>query len=236
VAGLTVDQLAEQLRAAFGSGLRAVVVYGSSVAGERIRRRSDTNVLVLVEQLDREHLAREGAVARAWEEGGNPPPLTLTVQEWSASADIFAMEYADILERHRVVYGTLPVDGISVQRSDLRLQLERETMGKLLALRQGVLSAGSGRRELLELLSASLSTFMVLFRAAVRLHDETAPTDYLLLAQRVGELAGLDATPFARVVRHLRGSERIPPDGVPAVVDGYLAGASRLAAYVNAID
>ncbi len=190
---------------------------------------------MLVERLDREHLAREGAIARAWEDGGNPPPLTLTVREWRASADIFAMEYADILERHRVVHGTLPVDGISVQRSNLRLQLERETMGKLLALRQGILSAGHDRRRLRELLAASLSTFMVLFRATVRLHGETPPTDYVLLAQRVGELAGLDPAPFERVVRHLRRSEPLEARDVDPVVDGYLAGAEQLASHVDAL-
>ncbi|HET7585510.1 MAG TPA: hypothetical protein VFK13_11420 [Gemmatimonadaceae bacterium] len=236
MAGLTVEQLAEQLRAAYGDALRAVVVYGSSVAGEHIRRRSDTNVLVLVDRIDRERLSREGAIARAWEEGGNPPPLTMTVDEWRGSSDIFAMEYADILERHRVIHGALPLDGVSVERRHLRLQLERETMGKLLALRQGMLSSGNDRRALVELLARSLSTFMVLFRATLRLHGEVPPTDYVQLVQRMGTVAGISPAPFERVVRHVRGTERIGREEADAVADGYLDGATRLVAHIDTLD
>ena len=61
------------------------------------------------------------------------------------------MEYADILERHRVLDGTPPLDGITVPRH-LRLQLEQEAMGKLLRLRQGVLLAGTDGKRQVELL------------------------------------------------------------------------------------
>src|SRR5919199_3964284 len=194
--------------------------------------RSDYNVLVLVNRLDLELLHREAAIARAWTESGNPPPLTLTVHEWRTSSDIFPMEYADILERHRVLHGEPPFDGIAVERRDLRLQLEHQAMGKLLQLRQGVLAAGGDRARLVELLAASLSTFMVIFRAVVRLHGEQPPTDYPALAGRVAALAGLDGEPFVRVVRHVRGEARIAEAEVAAVLAGYLAGAQRLVAHI----
>ena len=76
------------------------------------------------------------AVSKAWAEAGNPPPMTFTVKEWKSSSDIFPMEYADILERHRVLFGDPPFDGIRVSPTELRLQVEHETMGKLLQLRQ----------------------------------------------------------------------------------------------------
>ena len=50
--------------------------------------------------------------------------MTMTVAEWRGSADIFPMEYADILERHRVLHGTAPFEGVTVDARDLRLQLE----------------------------------------------------------------------------------------------------------------
>jgi hypothetical protein len=231
MAQMTFDQLVEQLKKAYGNGLRAVVLYGSAAAGEHIPKRSDFNVLVITDSLDFDALAREAAVARAWGEGGNPPPLTLTTEEWRSSADIFPMEYADILERHRVLHGTPPFEGITVERRDLRLQVEHEAMGKLLQLRQGILAAGGDRRRQTDLLAASLSTFMVIFRAVLRLHGEQPPTDYAALAGRLGSLAGLDADPFVRVVRHVRGEARIAEAEVAAVLAGYLAGAQRLVAH-----
>src|SRR3954470_22141681 len=163
MAKMTPEELVEQLRAAYGNALNSVVLYGSAAAGEHIPKRSDYNVLVVVDSLSLDKLRAAAAVARAWAEAGNPPPLTLTSREWRGSADIFPMEYADILERHRVLYGSAPFDGIAVQAADLRLQLVHEAMGKLLKLRQSVLAAANDDKRLLELMAASASTIMVLF-------------------------------------------------------------------------
>src|SRR5919199_2739151 len=186
--------------------------------------RSDYNVLVLVNRLDLELLHREAAIARAWTESGNPPPLTLTVGEWRSSSDIFPMEYADVLERHRVLHGEPPFDGIVVQPRDLRLQLEHETMGKLLQLRRGILASGGDRKRLVELLAASLSTFMVIFRAVIRLGGETPSTDYEALTRQVAARTGMKPEAFERVVRHVRGAETLREQDVSEVLAGYLAG------------
>jgi hypothetical protein len=234
MARMTLEELARQLAQIYGAELHAVAVYGSTVIGETIPRLSDTNVLVLVETLDLERLTRESATARAWAAGRNPPPLTLTLHEWRRSADVFPMEYADILEGHRMLHGeALPLEGIRVARRNLRLQLEQQALGKLLKLRQGILSAGPDPRARLVLLSASLSTFMVLFRSAARLTGERAPRDYDALIRRVADLAGFTAEPFLRVLEHVRGRNKLALREVKPVLQGYLAGVQQLVSYVD---
>ena len=231
---MTPDELTTQLQQAFGAELRAVVLYGSAAAGEHIPDRSDYNVLVIVDSLSLDRLEAKGAVTRAWVRAGNPAPLALTTQEWRASADIFPMEYADILERHKVLHGQLPTDGIRVSPNELRHELEHQAMGKLLQLRRGILAAGGEERAQLELLGASLSTIMVLFRATARLHGQAAPTNYEELSDQVAALGGFDATPFRAVVRHVRGGERLSgKERVAAVLSGYLDGMQRLVAHVD---
>jgi hypothetical protein len=233
MAQMTLEQLVTQLRAVHGEALRAVVLYGSAASGQHIARRSDYNVLVLLDEIDVATLARDAQIARAWGEAGNPPPLTLTDEEWGASADIFPMEYSDILEQHRVLHGELPLSGITVDRAHLRLQVEQQAMGKLIQLRQGIMAAGGDRKRQLELLSRSLSTFMVLFRAVARLHGERPPADYEPLVARVASLAALDGAPFARVVRHVRAAQPIPDAEVAGVLAGYLEGAQRLVTHID---
>ena len=233
MATMTLDQLVEQLTKAYGAELRAVVLYGSAAAGQHVAKRSDYNVLVIVDSLDVAALSRGAAVAGAWGEGGNPPPLTLTTNEWRSSADIFPMEYADILGRHKILHGTPPFDGISVDPEHLRLELEQQAMGKLLLLRQGIFAARGEWKRQVELLSASLSTFMVICRALVRLHGEEPPTDYTALTERVAALSGIDPAPFTRVVRHVRGEGRLSEKEVAAVLGGYLAGAERLKTHID---
>jgi hypothetical protein len=233
MATMTLDDLVTQLQAAYGSHLSTVVLYGSAAAGEHIPKQSDYNVLVLLDQIDPATLAASSAVAQAWSNAGNPPPMTMTLGEWQRSSDVFPMEYADILDRHRVLYGRPPFDGISVSRENLRLQLEQQVLGKLLQLRQGALLAGTDGKRQLELITASLSTMMVLFRAVLRLHGETPEGDNVKLAQRVAALAGLDATPFERAVRHVRGEAKLSSSDAGSVLAAYLTGIERLNAYLD---
>jgi hypothetical protein len=235
MARMTLDELVRQLENAYGAELRAVVLYGSAAAGEQFEKRSDTNVLVLVEKLDLERMAREAPIARGWMESGNPPPLTLTVEEWRSSADIFPMEYADILERHRVLYGSAPFEGIVVDGEHLRLEVEQQAFGKLLQLRQGVLATGTAASSLIELLTQSLSTFMVIFRGVVRLHREQPSTDYVSLSRQVAELAGFNPDPFVRMVRHVRNEQTLSAKEVNDVLAGILAGGQQLVVHVNGI-
>ena len=234
MANMTLDDLVAQLLKVYGDELTAVVLYGSAAAGEHFAKRSDYNVLVIVRGLSLDRLRTEAAVARAWRGAGNPPPLTLTLDEWRRSADVFPMEYADILERHRVLHGTPPFDGIRVDREHLRLQVEHEAMGTLIQFRQGVLASGGDVKQQIELLANSLSTVMVIFRAVVRLHGAVPATDYAALTADVAGRAALDPAPFVRVIEHVRGSARLATGTAGDVLAGYLTGLQRLVAHLDA--
>ena len=233
MAQMTLDELTTQLRAAYGKELRALVLYGSAAVGQQIAKRSDYNVLAIVDVLDAQHLVAASATSRSWSEAGNPAPLTLTTAEWRGSADIFPMEYADILDRHRVLFGELPLDGVQVDRKDLRLQVEQEAMGKLIKLRQGVLASGNDPKLHLELLAASASAILIIFRAVLRLAGEQPPSDNAALTAAVGSRAGFDPAPFQRVVRHVRKEAPLAPADATAVLAGYLNGMERLVSYLD---
>ena len=232
MAKMTLEELVTQLRSAFGQELHAVVLYGSAAAGEHHAKKSDYNVLVLVESFSVDRLQAASAAVKAWVDAGNPAPLTLTMDEWHGSADIFPMEYADVLDRHRVLYGDLVTD-VRVSPSHLRLQLEHEAMGTLLQLRRGALAAGNDAKQQLALLEGSSSTVMVIFRALIRLQGDVPPRDYLELSQKVASAAGLDAAPFVQVIWHKRGEPTIRTPDVRKVLEGYLSGMQRLVQYLD---
>lgn len=230
---MTLDQLVAQLRAAYGPALRAVVLYGSTVAGEHIPKKSDSNVLVVVDELPLATLRAAAAVTKAWISGGNPPPMIFTDREWRSSADIFPMEYSDILERNRVLFGENVFAGISVSPEHLRLQIEQEAMGKLLHLRQSVFGASADTRAQLDILERSLSKLMILLRAVVRLHGDTPPTDYEALSRMVAERSGFEAESLVRVVKHVRGSAKLRAGDVPAALGDYLTAVEHLVHHLD---
>lgn len=230
-----VQELLAALREAFGTGLVGVARFGSTVAGEALPGRSDTNLLVIVDALPLAALhAKAGAVKR-WVDAGYSAPLFLTDEEWRTSADVFAMEYADVLHRHEVVHGRLPLEGIRVEWRDLRLGVEREAMGKLLQLRRAILAVGDTPAAQQRLLAGGLSTLMVIFRGAVRVAGDEPSQDYLSLAKQLADVAGFDPVPVQRLVQHVRGAMRLPEGETAAVLSGILTAMERLVAWLDGV-
>jgi hypothetical protein len=228
---MSLDELVRQLREVHGDSLRAVVLYGSAASGEQVAG-SDYNVMVIVSSIALPQMRLLAQTMRAWQEAGNPPVLELTEAEWKRSADVFPMEYADILERHRVLHGTLPVTDLVVHTEHLRLQTEQEAMGKLLRLRRGVMVAGSDVKRETELLRSSFSALMVIFRAVLRLHGVRPERDAAKVIKETAERGGFDPAPFTRVWALVHGTS-VPDHEVESVLAGYVHGLNTLVEYLD---
>lgn len=242
MAHLTLDQLVGQLAQVHGERLRCVLLYGSAAASGVARSgsgdaasRGDQNVLVLVDRIDARQLEALGATTRAWMEAGNPPPFELTVDEWARSADIFPMEYSDILAQHRVLHGALP-EARPVHRNDLRRQAEYEATSKVLRLRQAIMHAGIDGARHREVLRASHGTLLAILRAAVRVAGEPVPVDRAAMITRVAQVAGLEAAPFVRVHDDRRGVRPISEREAESVLLETLTQMERLAHWLDRED
>jgi len=234
MAKMTLDDLVKQLQAAHGDALEAVVLHGSA-ARHQDASAGAMDVLVVVRSLSDASMGAAGAATRAWMEAGNPAPLTLTSAEWKASGDIFAIEYADILSAHRVLYGALDTNGISVTRRDLRLELEREVVGKMLQLRRELMARHGQRAAERALLASAHGTIFALLRGTLRLADGvTAPhADGDAVARDVAVRAGFDAAPFLALRAHRHGVQKIKDEDAHAVLRGCHDGLQKLAAYLD---
>ena len=235
MAKLTLDQLVAQLKAAFGPDLSSVVLYGSAAGGDHDPKRSDSNVLVIVKQAPLSAAQAISATARAWADAGHPPPMVFTEREWRGSSDVFPMEYSDILEQNRVLYGDSPFEGISVRREDLRLQLENEAMGKLLQLRRAFFANASEDKKLLEMLRGTGSAILVILRSLCRLHGEKPAADSAKLVEQAARLAQLDAIPFQKAVLIARGAP-VHSSGLLPIATAYVAGMERLVSHLDAFE
>jgi hypothetical protein len=229
---MSLDELVKQLRQVHGDSLRAVVLYGSAASGEQVAGYSDYNVMVIVSSIALAQMRSLAQTMRAWQEAGNPPVLELTEAEWTRSADIFPMEYADILERHRLLHGTLAMTDIVVHTDHLRLQTEQEAMGKLLRLRRGVMVAGSDVKRQTELLRSSFSAMQVIFRAVLRLHGVRPARDAAQVIDATAARCGFDAAPFHRIVALVHGTP-LPDTDVETVLAGYVDGLNALVEYLD---
>jgi predicted nucleotidyltransferase len=194
-----IDEMVASLRAAHGGRLRTIVLYGSAATAQKVSPTSDINLLVVVDEIILSALERLAPDVVKWAEAGNPPPLTFTVDEWHRSADVYPMEYLDVLEEHRVLAGDLSIVDTEVDMAHLRLQLEQEFMGKLLAMRQGMMLSAANADSRGVLLEVAARKIMVLLRGLVRLHAERPPHAKGELVARASRLAAVDCSVFLRV-------------------------------------
>jgi predicted nucleotidyltransferase len=169
-----LTQLTGKLERHYPGTLVSVILYGSAAAEDYDGKYSDLNILCVLKEIGLRELEEAEIVFRWWREQGNPWPLLMTEREVAKSADAFAVEFRDMKERRRVLYGVDLVEGIEVDGVYYRAEVEHELRAKLLRLRQRAAAILSHEPELLDLCLDSVSTFCVLGRHVLLLTGRQA--------------------------------------------------------------
>ena len=162
-------QLVEKLKAAQGKSLVSVILYGSAAGGDHHAAYSDLNVFCVLTAVTAKELAASEPIFHWWRELHNPAPLLMSVEEVRESTDCFPIEFMDMRERRRVLYGEDVVANLVIEEVFYRAQVEHDLMAKLLRLRQKAAGVLSDNELLLRLMADSVSTFCILGRHAQRL-------------------------------------------------------------------
>jgi hypothetical protein len=206
-----LSELIEKLQKAHGERLVSVVLYGSGAVPDGRDAMSDLNILCVLANVTPEELHAAEPVFRWWREMRNPAPLLLSEDEVRNGTDCFPIEFHDMRERHRVLYGNDVVAGLEVDDSFYRAQVEHELRAKMLRLRQKAGGLLSERDLLLRLMCESVSTFCVLFRHALRLGGEEPVFGKRDVVTAASRRFGLSPEPF-EVVLDLREGRKKPKD------------------------
>jgi hypothetical protein len=228
-----LETLAAGLEKALGQDLVSLVLYGSAARGHFSPDRSDVNLLLILRDASPARLRTIGPSVHAWVKLGHPPPLVFSDEGWRASTDVFPLEIEDMRQAHRVVRGQDPFAGLETSPADLRQELEREALGKLLQLRAEYVASGPHPRALGALLVNSAATFFVLFRAVLRLRGTVPPATREDLVKAAAQVVGFDPAAFDWVLDRLAGRKARDLEQFDAIAERYLSAIERLAQFVD---
>jgi len=228
-----VEEFASQLEAALGGSLVSVVLYGSAARDQYRKGKSDINLLILLKDAGSGTIARAAEAIAKWVKSGELAPLLFSEAEWKASADVFPLEIEDMREAHKVIRGNSPFTGLATQRDDVRRQLEREVRGKLLHLRTEYAALATDGKALGALLENSLGTFLVLFRATLRLARDAAPPEPEAVVRATAVAAGLDAEAFDWPLARRAGKKVPELRSFDPTASRYVDQIEKLARFVN---
>ncbi len=196
-----LTELVEGLKTAIGANLKAVVLFGSAAAGDFQPEHSDLNVLCVLDRLDGAELQKLSPTARWWEKKSHPAPLVFGLEELHRAADIFAIELLDIQEKHRVLFGENIFTGMRVPMHLHREQVERELRTNVVRLRQRYLVSARNDDAVRHLITKSVSSFVVLFRHALRAMGEPVPHNRRDIVDQLALRLGFDAAGVLNVLQ-----------------------------------
>jgi predicted nucleotidyltransferase len=118
-----------------GSELRSVVLFGSAAEG-RLRATSDVNLIFVLTRFDQAKIDPVREALRAAQAAARVSVMFLLASEVADAAEVFAVKFADIARRHRVLFGDDAFAGISASRSARILRLRQVLLNLVLRLRE----------------------------------------------------------------------------------------------------
>ena len=228
-----LNELVRKLENAFSGGLVSVILYGSGASGQHHANFSDLNVLCVLKQITPRELAESEPVMRWWRGLGHPSPLLMSEEEAHNSADSFPIEFRDMHDHRKVLYGIDVIAGIEVDPKFYRAQLEHELRAKLFRLRQQAAGVLSDQAALMRLCLDSVSTFCVLGRHALLVAGVEAKADRRAMAGQFGTVLKLDARPFETLLDIREGNKGVAPDDPADLFAAYLESIRKMVEFVD---
>jgi predicted nucleotidyltransferase len=228
-------ELVDRLKQAQGESLRSVILYGSAAAGEHNEHFSDLNVLCVLTHVTPDELAASASIFEWWRKLGNPSPLLLSEEELHTSTDCFPIEFHDMQERRRVLFGPDVIENLAIDRTFYRAQVEMELRSKLLRLRQKAADVLANQPALLRLMIDSVPNFLVLARHALLVSGLPSGFRKREVVRHLPDI-GVDATPFDTLL-DLRDQSKLAGDVDPAALfASYLKQIEALVGHVDQLD
>ena len=215
--------------------------------GEFLPGRSNINLLLMVSGYDREGLRRYAKTHKRWSREQFVVPLVLTEPELTRPGLVFPLEYLEIQEQHRVLWGRDPFIGLHIDRTHLAYQVRQELQGNLVRLRQRFIEGGGTEEAIAMLLPLSLTALVCLYLATSMTSEAThaGPPSWLVcllvaalfqsdaLLAGIQTMTGIDFAGLTDVLHLKRGIITPGPVEVPRLFDRYAANLDALIALVG---
>jgi predicted nucleotidyltransferase len=215
-------EITEDYRRIFGGGLVSLILFGSAAGPDYIPGRSDLNFLVILDEAEMDGLERTFAVVKRWKKRRVATPLFMTKAYIASSLDVYPVEFLNMKERHRLVYGEDVLDGLAFDTEHVRLQLERELKGKILHLRQHYVETEGRTRAVRELIGISMTAMLSLFLALLFLKRRPIPSGRREVVRDVSAQFSLPADVFLTALEIRAGTDRLSDRDVQAFFPRYV--------------
>ena len=130
-----LDLFVAAAQTAFGDDLAAAVLFGSAADGQ-VRATSDVNLLLLLKRFTPQTADALRAPLRLAHAAIDLQVMFLLERELTQAADAFAVKFADIIARHRVLLGNDPFASLHTSRDAMLRRLRQVLLNQQVRMRE----------------------------------------------------------------------------------------------------
>lgn len=229
-------ELIQDYQTLFADDLVAILLYGSAARGAYVPKKSDINILVVLTVSGIESFSKSFSLLKKWQASAVAVPLIVTLDYINTSVDSFPIEFLNIKNSYRVLYGEDVLAPLSIPPDMLRLQCEAQIKGKLLHLRGEFLATLGDGKKIHSLLAASIPAFVGVFNGLLMLKGVMPPLEKRQVFRSMAETYGLDGALLERVYTLAEEAGKMSSDEMVRLGEQYISEIRKLAFMVDQLN
>jgi len=230
-----IIEFANKLLKNLDDNVHSIVVYGSAAGVNYNHGVSNINIAVIVKTLDFSVLKQSLALVKSGRKHRISTPLFLTKEYILNALDVFPIEFSEIKEQHRVIFGDDIFKDLDIPLKDVRLLCEQQIKGKLLHLRQAYLDIGPNPFVLKNLLLSALGDLVPVFRQLIILKGQKPIEQKEEMLEDLAKIFSLDPGPFLAVTHDKNRKILISSNQVEAHLQNFLNQLEKLSRHMDSL-
>ena len=222
-----LTEFVNSTKQAFETDLRSIVLYGSGAEG-KLRPTSDVNVVVILSKFNQAKADQLREPLRLAHAAIKLKAMFLLEEEVEPASQAFAVKFADIRRRRRVLFGEDPFAGVSVSREDAIFRLKQTLLNLILRLRESYISRGLREEQLVATIADAAGPLRSCAATLLELEGTTASSAKEALQQISSSLPGAEKrNEELQLISEARQRQSLPA-GVAALTLFHLIELARL--------
>jgi len=192
-----------------GDNLISIAVYGSAVNQNFIPGVSDINIVMVFKNITMESLQMSLKPIKEGKKKKISAPLFLSLDYIKNSLDSFPIEFLEIIENHKTIYGKEIFGSLKVPHANLRQQCEHQIKSQLVRMRQIYLEHGPAKQIIKPLIQRSFNGLIPVFRNIIRLYREPIPESHREIIIKMNTLNLFDGHVFLDLIQDKRNIDKV---------------------------
>ena len=190
----------EDILKGYDENIHSIHIVGSAVTPDFKEKSSVIHSVIILNKMDFGFIKFIASLGKKYKNRGIAAPLIMTPDYIEDSLDVFPMEFHDFRLIHRTVVGEDILDSLKINKSNLRLQCEREIKARLVGIRQNYISSLGDKKYLSDILSQSIIGCMPVIRAIVHLLGQEPPIKRHDAVRKFQELTSIEADILEKIL------------------------------------